>query len=117
MRPTVTIARRYLLIAIPLALFIPMAAGLAADGSWDGTWTGLLNNKAPIAVTIANGKVVSYTIKGAPFDVQYSNITPMTVSFGDHDHLGVELTRTGDRTASETVHGRGGFGKAVLTKQ
>jgi hypothetical protein len=111
---------RVLLVAISpwLTFFVPMTAVEAqSHGSWDGTWTGLLNNRAPIAVSIAGDKVVSYAIEGAPFAIHYSKVTPTSVSFGDGDHYAVNLTKTGDATASEIAHGRHGFGRASLTKQ
>jgi hypothetical protein len=113
-----TIGRRLLLIAVPLAFLNPAGVSWAQEKSaWDGTWTGLLRNTAPIAVTIAGDKVVSYTIQGAAFDIQYSEVTPTKVSFGDRDHYFMKLTRTGDATASAIVHGRLGYGLASLAKQ
>lgn len=113
-----TIGRRSLLIAIPLALLVSTTASQAGgNGSWDGNWTGTLNEKTTIAVKIADGKVVSYAIEGAAFDVQYSAVTPTSVSFGDWDHYAVKLTRTSDTTAWELARGRDGYGSASLTKQ
>jgi hypothetical protein len=113
-----TIGRRFLLIAVPLALFVSATASRAEEkGAWDGTWTGLLGNVSPIAVTIESGKVVSYTIRGAAFDIQYSNVTPSKVSFGDRDHYFMKLTKTGDATATARVHGRLGYGSASLARQ
>ena len=111
--------RRYLPIAVPLALLVSLQAAAAQNmAAWDGTWTGLLGRRypTPIAITITQGKVVSYAVKGAPFDIQYSNIDPTSVSFGDRDHYFMKLTRTGDASASATVHGRLGYGSASLTK-
>jgi hypothetical protein len=113
-----TIGRRFLLIAVPFAFLVPADASLAQEKSaWNGTWTGLLGNTSPIAVTIADDKVVSYTIRGAAFDIQYSQVTPTKVSFGDRDHYFMKLTKTGDTTASARVHGRLGYGSAALAKQ
>ena len=113
-----TIGPRFLSIAVPLALLISAGATPAQEkGAWDGTWTGLLRNAAPIAVTIAGDKVVSYTIQGAPFDIQYSEVTPTKVSFGDRDHYFMKLTKTGETTAAAIVHGRLGYGSASLAKQ
>lgn len=113
-----TIDRRFLLIAISLAFSIPVGAAQAAEkATWNGTWVGLLGNMSPIAVTIANDKVVSYTIRGAPFDIQYSNVTATKVSFGDRDNYFMKLVRTGDATAAARVHGRLGYGSASLAKQ
>ena len=112
------IDRRFILIAIQLALLIPVAAAAAAaNGSWDGAWTGMLHNMSPITITIAQDKVVSYAVKGVPFDIQYSKVTPTVVSFGDRDHYFMKITRTGDATASALVHGRLGYGSASLVKQ
>jgi hypothetical protein len=113
-----TIARRSLLIAFSLALLLPTAATPATpNGSWDGAWAGMLHNMSPITVTIAQDKVVSYAVKGVPFDIQYSKVTPKVVSFGDRDHYFMKITRTGDTTASAVVHGRLGYGSASLIKQ
>jgi hypothetical protein len=115
----VTISRRLLLSVIPLVVLAGAKAEADTASSWDGTWTGLMGrlNPAPISVTIAQNKVVSYTVRGAPFDIQYSRITPATVSFGDRDHYSVRLTRTGDKSASARAHGRIGYGFTSLTKQ
>ena len=112
-----TIGRRFLLIGIPLALLASSATHAQDHGSWEGTWVGLLDKTAPIAITIADDKVVSYTIKGAPHDIQYNKITATTASFGDRDHYFMKLTRTSDTTASARVHGRLGYLYASLTKQ
>jgi hypothetical protein len=105
-------------ILLPSALLASAAAVQAQNnGSWDGAWTGLLNNRARVVVTIAHDKVVGYTLAGAPFTIQYSALTPTSVSFGDRDHYAVEITRTGDATATESAHGRLGFATAALTKE
>jgi hypothetical protein len=113
-----TIGRRFLLVAVPLAFLVPADGSWAQEKSaWNGIWTGLLGNTSPIAVTIVDDKVVSYTIRGAAFDIQYSQVTPTKVSFGDRDHYFMKLTKTGDTTASARVHGRLGYGSASLAKQ
>jgi hypothetical protein len=113
-----SIGRRFLLIAVPLSLLFPATASQAVEkGVWDGTWTGLLGNVSPIAVTIADGKVVSYTIRGAAFDIKYSNVTASKVSFGDRDHYSMKITKTGDAMATARVHGRLGYGSASLARQ
>jgi hypothetical protein len=111
--------RRSALIALA---FIPLLASSAfaqGEKSWDGVWTGVQgkDHAAPIQLSIAGGKVVSYTLQGSPFDVQFSSITPTTVSFGDHDHYFVKLKRTGDTTAMGKIHGRIGTGALTLTRQ
>ena len=111
--------RRSLLIGA-LSILLPVGASLAQDrGSWDGTWAGTLGGikPSPIAIAIAKDKVVSYSLGGAPFDVQYSQVTPTTVSFGDRDHYFMKLTKTSDTTAAGKIHGRIGYGSVSLTRQ
>jgi hypothetical protein len=115
-----TMGHRFLLVAIlPALLISAQAARAQAAWSWDGTWTGMLGKTHlwPMSVVITEGKVVSYTLKGTPFDVQYSKIGSTTFSFGDRDNYSVKLTKTGGTTASARVHGRIGYGTASLTKQ
>jgi hypothetical protein len=106
------------LAALSLALLSPAAALQAApDSQWDGVWKGSLEHVSQLTLTIANGKVVSYAIAGAPVAVQYSKSTPTTFSFGDHDHFSMILTRTSETTAAAKAHGRNGFGAGVFTRQ
>ena len=113
--------RRFLLGALLPALLIAAAAARAQDLSWDGVWTGAIGRlpgeASPLSITIAKGEVTAYTVRGAPFNIQYSNVTPTKVTFGDRNHYGVRLTRTGDATASARVHSRSGYGHASLTRQ
>ena len=110
--------RNLLPFVIPLALLVPAASQAATNKSWDGTWSGLLNNSEPVSVTIANGRVVGYAIRGgAPFGIGYSRITVTTVAFGDHDNYDVKITKTGAMTASGTAHSPLGVGSALLSKQ
>jgi hypothetical protein len=112
--------RRLLLIAsLPALLILSAPARAQGERSWDGTWTGLegRHHVAPIEIAIANGKVVSYTLSGAPFEVQYSRVTPTKVSFGDRDHYYVSLKRTSEATASGQVRGRLGVGALSLTRR
>ena len=116
-----TIGRRFFLVVVPLAFLAPMpsqAADNGSNGSWDGTWTGLLNKRAPVSITIANGKVVSYAIRGGqPFDIGYSQIDRRSVAFGDHTNFDVKITRVGSTTAAGVAHSPLGDGSATLTKQ
>lgn len=112
--------RRLLPIALlPALLFASGFAHAQSAPSWDGIWTGLEGNiaSAPIQIAIVDGKVISYTLKGAPFSVQYSTVTPTAVSFGDRDHYFVKLKRTGDTTAAGHFHDRAGAGALLLTKE
>jgi hypothetical protein len=112
------VGRRFLLVAVPLALVVSYAAsGATPNGSWDGAWTGSLEHVSALSLRVANDKVVSYAIAGAPVAVHYSQATPTTLSFGDRDHFSVTLTRTGATTASAKAHGRNGFGAGVFIKQ
>jgi len=114
-----TVSRRLLLMAIVPALMMSAQIARAEDsGSWDGTWSGSLgkSNPWPISVTIAQGKVVSYTEKGAAFDVNYTKTSPTVIYFGDHKNYSMKLTKTGEATAQARIHGRMGYGVGSLTK-
>jgi hypothetical protein len=106
-------------LALALALFIPNASHASATQKWDGTWAGTVENVGPVSVTIAEGKVVGYAIRGStPYGIQYSTVTLNTVAFGDHDNYDVKITKTGARTASGTAHSSlMGDGVASLSKQ
>jgi len=67
-------------------------------------------------VSIANGKVVIFTEKGASFDVRFAKVTPTSIIFGDKANYTVTLTKTDDMTVSAKVHGRRDSGTALLTK-
>jgi len=113
-----TSGRRLIFIAMLLGLLAPAAASYAvADGSWDGAWRGSLQHLSGLALTIANDKVVSYTIGGAPVAVDYTKVTPTSLSFGDRDHFSMKLTRTSDTTASARVRGRNGYGSGTFKKE
>ena len=112
--------RSYLLaVALPLTVLAAAPAARAeSTRSWDGTWAGLLNNSEPVSVTIAGGKVVAYAIRGgAPFGIEYCNVTSSSVSFGDHDNYTVKITKTSAKTAVGFAHSPMGDGSAPLTKQ
>lgn len=112
------VGRRVLLVAVPLALVVTLAASRATpNGLWDGAWTGSLEHVSALSLKIADDKVVSYAIAGAPVAVVYTKATPTTLSFGDRDHFSVTLTRTSATTASAKAHGREGFGSGVFVKQ
>ena len=114
-----TVIQRFALVALAsLPLLVPPAFA-QGEKSWDGVWSGVQGkgHAAPIQLSITDGKVVSYTLEGSPFQVQYSSITPTTVSFGDRDHCFVRLKRTGDTTAMGKIHGRIGTGALMLTRQ
>jgi len=113
------IPRCLLLAAILPAIVLPaQAVQPDAMSPWEGTWNGTLGQPHPwpISVTISQGKVVSFSEKGVSLDVRYTRITPTTVTFGDQVHYGAKLTRTGEATASASVHGRHGFETGSLTK-
>jgi hypothetical protein len=109
----------WLLAAALPVLLIGAAPSYASDvASWDGTWNGKLGRTKPwpISLTISQGKVVKFTEDGAPFDVEFSKVTPTHVIFGDRIHYTMKIMKTGETTATGKVHGRHGFGPAVLTK-
>jgi hypothetical protein len=110
---------RLLPVAMAAAILFSAPASRGAElNAWEGTWSGTLGktNPWPVSVSIANGKVVSFTEKGVPFDVQFTKITPDAVYFGDQNHYSMKLIKTGDTTASIKVHGRHGIGAGALTK-
>jgi hypothetical protein len=101
-----------------LAAFIAPNCFAASAQSWDGTWSGMLNDKEPVSVTIAAGKVVAYTISGGqPFPIGYNKVTTKTVSFGDDRHYAVSIQRTGGKSAVGKAHGPMGDGSASLIRQ
>jgi len=105
-------------IVMPLVTLVPLAAVAGSNTSWEGTWSGSLKTGDMVSVTIAGGKVVGYSIRGAePFPIQYSEITARTISFGDHQNYWVKLIKENDRTAFGTAHSPAGDGSASLTKQ
>lgn len=108
--------RRLLFAALPGLCFGAVSAEAQSAASWNGVWTGI-EGAAPIQIAIADGKVISYTLQGAPFIVVYSKITPTSVSFGDRDHYFVRLDKTGATTASGQFHDRSGAGALSLTKE
>jgi len=110
--------RRFLIALAPGLLFVTTCLAQEAQ-SWDGIWTGVEAQieSAPIQIAIADGKVISYTLKGAPLLIQYSKVTPTSVSFGDRDHYSVKLDRIGNTTASGQFHDRYGAGALTLTKE
>ncbi len=114
-----TTGRCFLPLAIVTAMLFSVQASWGADAnSWDGNWNGKLGrvNPWPITISITNGKVVRFTEKGVPFDVQFTKVTPDAVYFGDNFHYSMKLIKTGDTTAAASVHGRHGFGTGVLTR-
>jgi hypothetical protein len=110
-------ARRFVMVAAAFAFLAPAASRAAQNGSWDGVWTGSLEHVRSLSLTVAHNKVVAYAIAGTPVAIQYSKATPTTLAFGDHDHFGVVLTRTGGATALAQAHGRNGDASGVFTKQ
>ncbi len=114
-----TNGQRLLRVAMLTAILFSAQASRGQDAtSWDGTWNGTLgkNHPWPISVSIATGKVVGFTEKGAAFDVRFAKVSPTSVVFGDKANYSVTLTKTGDTTASAKVRGRRGSGTALLTK-
>ena len=106
-------------VAMLAALLFSAQASRGQDAaSWDGTWNGTLGkyHPWPISVSIADGKVVGFTEKGASFEVRFAKFTPTSVVFGDKANYTVSLTKTGDTTASAKFHGRHGSGTTLLTK-
>jgi hypothetical protein len=105
-------------LTVAFASFWMGGVAEASSSTWDGTWAGMLNNQEPVSVTIAEGKVVAYAIRGGqPFPIGYNKVTVNTVSFGDPTNFTVSIRRTGGKSALGTAHGPMGDGFASLTKQ
>jgi hypothetical protein len=112
-----TIARRALLLAIPLTLLaLSSAPNAAPKGAWDGVWTGRWNGQYDTSVTIARNRVTEYTYRGYPVPFSgHGKVTADTVSFGKE--FTVTLTKTSETTASAAYHGSNGDETAYLTRQ
>jgi hypothetical protein len=114
----VTSALPILSIVIPLSMLVTLPAQAGSTNPWDGTWSGTVNKSEPVSVTITDGKVVGYTIRGvAPYPIQFSRVTSNTVSFGDRTNYNVRITKIGERVASGFAHSPMGDGSAALIKQ
>jgi hypothetical protein len=111
---------RRVLFSVPLWLILASGGYAQTASKWDGTWTGMLQNRAsvisPISITISKDKVVNFSLRGAPYDIRYSNVTSNDVQFGDRDHYSVRLKRTSGGVAA-TLSGRSGSEMASLAKQ
>jgi hypothetical protein len=89
-----------------------------ATSAWDGTWAGSFKTGDPVSVTIAGGKVIAYSFRGAaPYGIEYSRVTRTTVAFGDKQNYSVRLFKRDERTAFGTAHSPIGDGSTSLTKQ
>jgi hypothetical protein len=101
-----------------LAVLVPANCFGASTRSWDGTWSGMLNNRDAVYVTIANGKVVAYSIRGGePFPIGFNKVTAGSVSFGDNTNYSVSIQRTGGKSALGKARGPMGDGSAQLVRQ
>jgi hypothetical protein len=99
-----------------LALASPALA--APTSSWNGTWAGTTKTGDTVSVTIAGGRVVAYSLRGAePFPIQYSHLTARSAAFGDHENYSVRIIKIGGRMAYGTAHSPIGDGSAPLFKQ
>jgi hypothetical protein len=119
------ISRRMLFASIPLSILF--AGSLQAKtqhhrhghehlrSSWDGTWSGAWGGSQPTTITIAGNRVVSYTYQGASTPVTSSRVTATRVSYAGNGTT-VTLVRTGNATASATLHSQQGEGTAQLTR-
>jgi hypothetical protein len=106
-----------------MSLLLAVSASTASAqtrGPWDGVWTGLLRNNAgvvlPISITIGKDKVLSFTLQGEPFAVQYSRISAGEALFGDRNNYSVELKKTGAGVEA-WLRGRHGYEVASLARQ
>ena len=94
------------------------SAALASGGTWDGTWSGMLNKTEPVSITVADGKVVGYTIRGfTPLAIRSAVVTSNRVSLEIGPDYHVSITRKGQRAAFGVAHGPLGNGTASLLRQ
>jgi hypothetical protein len=102
-----------------MLLFSAQTVRAESGASWNGAWTGSQGTRYvwPVSISIADGKVVSYTLRGVSFPVRFSDVTPTKVSFGDRYDYVVVLEKTGDRTASGRIHGRKGEGPVTIRRE
>ncbi len=111
-------ARRLLAIILPIAFVVSTQTARAAENwSWNGVWKGKLGNSSTISVTIQHDEVTNCLFRGAPVAIDYSKLSPQSVSFGDRDHYNMTLKKAGDASALAVYHGRSGFIKTALAKQ
>ena len=102
-------------------LLLSACEGQAASASrlfWDGVWMGVSSTGDPVSVTIAKGKVVGYSIRGAsPYPVEFSDVTGRGISFGDRRNFVVQLTKAGGDVAYVSAHTVMGDGTAFLRRE
>jgi len=108
---------RHILACAAFVLVNGAAAHAASKLSWDGTWAGTLNNE-PVSVTIAEGKVVSYTIRGfSPLPIESASVSGRSVSLVIGAAYRVTITKQSERNAVGLAHGPLGDGVASLIRQ
>lgn len=105
-------------IALSLALLaFAVPAKAASASSWDGTWTGKWGGKDETEVIIADGKIVRYSFKGDPRQVETKEASDKQLSFGN-DVFTIVMTRTSETTATAQFQSNAmGQVSATLTKQ
>ncbi len=109
--------RRAILIAVPLALLAAMRAPRAASSSWDGVWTGLWGGADETSIAIVDGKVASYSFKGATQPVDTLSVADDKLSFGTKVFT-ITLTRVSDTRARAAFQSNTmGVTKADLTRK
>jgi hypothetical protein len=109
------LAGRWLVAALIFSSFSSSALAAPKD-TWDGIWSGAWGGSRPTSVTIANEQVVSYEYGGASTPVSASQVTASLVIYGNNGTL-VRIRKTGNKTASATIHGPMGDATAELKKQ
>jgi hypothetical protein len=112
------IDRRATIAALSLALLaIAVAAKAAPASSWDGRWTGKWGGKDETEVIIADGKIVRYSFKGDPRQVETKEASDNQFSFGN-DVFTVVMTKTSEAKATAQFQSNAmGQVSATLTKQ
>ena len=110
------IDRRATIAALSLAL-LGFAVPAKAASSWDGVWTGKWGGKDETEVIIADGKIVRYSFKGDPRQVETKEASDTQFSFGN-DVFTIVMTRTSETTATAQFQSNTmGQISATLTKR
>ncbi|HEY1794543.1 MAG TPA: hypothetical protein VGG57_00350 [Stellaceae bacterium] len=106
------------LFATALIVASSSAALAMQKTGWDGTWSGAWGGQPDQAtsVTIANGRVVSFTYQGMSHPVASSNVAATAITYQDQGNV-VTLTKRSETTAAATLQTGMGNATAVLTRQ
>lgn len=106
------------LFAAALTVASSSVALAMPNSGWDGTWSGAWGGQPGQAtsVTVAGGRVVSFTYQGMSHPVASSNVAANRITYQDQGNV-VTLTKRSETTAAATLQTQMGNATAVLTRQ